>query len=101
MKKLFTLSVLICFSFGMANAQDKTEIKAERITKIESKEALKKAQVKPKKIDAAKIEQRSTTGHHVDSQNSKNVVRTNAVKGVPVKTNSTKTLDKAPVKVEK
>jgi len=54
----------------------------------------------PTKADAQTPDKKQTSTR-IDSQNAKNVVRTNAVKGVPVKKNSTKTLDKAPVKVEK
>jgi hypothetical protein len=76
MKKIFTLSVLVCFSFGIATAQNKAAVKAETATKVESKEALTKAQVQPKKIDAVKIEQRASTVKRIDANNSRGIVLT-------------------------
>jgi hypothetical protein len=101
MKNVFTLVVLICFSFTAANAQDKAAVKAERVTKVESKEVLKKAQAQPKKIDAATFKTKRANMTHIDSQTSKGTLRTNAIKGTPVKKNSTKTLETAPTKIEK
>jgi hypothetical protein len=76
MKNLFTLVVLICFSFTAANAQDKVAVKAERVTKVESKEALKKAQVQPKTIDAATLEQKRANVTRLDANNAKKMVLT-------------------------
>jgi len=85
----------------MATAQNKTAAKTETVTKVESKEALTKAQVQPKKIDAATFKSKRANMIRIDSQTSKGTLRTNAITGTPVKENTTKTLEKAPVKIEK
>ena len=76
MKNLFTLVVLVCFSFTMANAQNKAAAKAEKVTKMESKEALKKAQPAAKKIEAAQLEQKRSNITRLDASKTKKIVLT-------------------------
>jgi len=77
MKKLFTLMAVACFSYATANAQSKTAIKAERITKVESKETLKRAQVQePQKMDAATFEQKRKNVTRIDAGNAKKLILT-------------------------
>lgn len=66
-----------CFSYATANAQSKTAIKAERITKVESKETLKRAQVQePQKMDAATFEQKRKNVTRIDAGNAKKLILT-------------------------
>jgi hypothetical protein len=90
MKNLFTLVVLICFSFTAANAQDKTAVKAEKVTKIESKDSLKKAQPQLKKVDAAKIERRRTNVTRIDANNSQGIILTEEQKKARTKATAVK-----------
>jgi len=101
MKNLFTLVVLVCFSFTMANAQNKAAAKAEKVTKMESKEALKKAQPATKKIEAAQLEQKRTNVRRIDANNSKGIVLTEEQKKARTKENAAKADQNLRTKEEK
>ncbi|MCF8277217.1 MAG: hypothetical protein K9J17_10835 [Flavobacteriales bacterium] len=77
MKQLFTLITLVCFSFGMANAQNASEkTTTSTRVKMESKESLKKVEGQPKKVEAAKIDKRVATVKRVDAANTSKAVMT-------------------------
>ena len=90
MKSIFTLFALVCFSFGMANAQNKTTVATEKVTKVDSKETLKKAQAQPRKYDAAKIEKRAANVKRIDANNSKGTVITEEQAKIRAKENASK-----------
>lgn len=100
MKNLFTLFVCACFSVGLAQAQDKTAT-PERVTKLHSKEVLKKAYVQPKQIDAATLENKRANVIRVDANNSKGIVLTDEQREARSKENAAKVERKTRVETEK
>ena len=91
MKNLFTLSILVCFSIGMATAQNKVSSKPEKVNKVESKDALKKAQVQSKKMDAETFKSKRAAGIRFDANNPKKIVLTKEQRNAIMKAREAKT----------
>lgn len=92
MKKLFTISALICFSALAATAQDKnaSETATQSFTKTQTKKELRKTQPEPMRAESVKIEQRVFSAKRIGSNNSKGMIMTEEQKRAKATENAAK-----------